>query len=65
MSIIVQRKKGETKGELISRFRKLFLDAGIMDKIREKTAYMKPSRRRYEKKKALEVLQRRGRGGNY
>ena len=54
MTLTVQKKKGESKEELISRFRKLFLEAGIMDKIKEKTAYVKPSRRRYEKKKALE-----------
>jgi len=64
VSITVQKKKGESKEELISRFRKLFLDAGIMDKIREKTAYIRPSRRRYEKKKAQKSLKRSGRSGS-
>lgn len=60
MSITVNKKKGESKEELISRFRKLFLEAGITDKIREKAAYISPSRRRYEKKKVQESLRRRG-----
>ena len=60
MSITVQKKKGESKEELIFRFRKLFLEAGIMDKIKEKTAYVKPSRKRYEKRKALLSTLKRG-----
>lgn len=59
MNITVSKKSGESKEELISRFRKLFLEAGIMDKVREKAAYISPSRRRYEKKKAQESLKRK------
>ncbi len=59
MSITVSKKSGESKEELISRFRKLFLEAGIMDKVREKVAYISPSRRRYEQKKAKASLMRK------
>jgi len=61
MSVTVKKKPGETKRDLIARFRKIFLELGIMEKVKEKTAYIKPSRRRYEKRKALEALQRRNR----
>jgi len=66
MTITVQKKKGETKQELISRFRKLILEAGIIEKIKEKVAYTKPSRSRYEQKKKKEALrQRRDHGEGY
>lgn len=55
MTIVVKKKQGETKEELIARFRKLFLEEGIIDKVKEKTAYVKPSRRRYEKRKEREA----------
>jgi len=59
MAITVQKKRGESKQELISRFRKIIVEAGIIDKIREKVAYTKPSRRRYELKKKGEALRKR------
>jgi ribosomal protein S21 len=60
MSIIVRKKQGESKEELINRFRKLFVEEGIIEKVREKVAYIKPSRRRYEKKKEVRSKIRRG-----
>lgn len=67
MSITVQKKKGESKQELISRFRKMILEAGIIEKIKEKVAYKKPSRSRYElRKKRREALrQKRSYGRAY
>ena len=60
MPIIVRKKQGESKEELINRFRKLFLEEGIIEKVREKVAYVKPSRRRYEKKKEARSRIRKG-----
>jgi len=51
MAITVKKRQGESKEELIARFRKLFLEEGIIDKIKEKAAYIKPSRKRYIKSK--------------
>jgi len=51
MAIVVKRKQGESKEEMIARFRKVFLEEEIIDKVREKIAYVKPSRKRYEKQK--------------
>lgn len=60
MSLVVKKKQGESKEELINRFRKLFAEEGIIEKIKEKVAYIKPSRRRYEKRKEIESKIRRG-----
>ena len=61
MPIIVKRQKGETKEDLISRFRRLFVEEGIIEEIKKRVEYVKKSRRRYEKKKELE--KKRGRNG--
>lgn len=53
MAVVVKRKQGESKNELINRFRKLFSEEGIMDIIRKKVRYVKPARRRYERKKEI------------
>ena len=53
MAVVVNKQQGESKNELINRFRKLFSEEGIMDVIRRKVRYIKPSRRRYERKKEI------------
>jgi len=54
MAIVVKKKRGESKIELINRFRKIFLEEGIIDQIKEKVHYVKPSRKRYERKKEID-----------
>lgn len=54
MPIIVKKQKGETKEDLISRFRRLFIEEEIIEEIKKRVEYVKKSRRRYEKKKELE-----------
>ena len=53
MALIVVRKKGETKDDLIGRFRRLSLEKDVSEEIKERTAYRKPSERRYAKKKII------------
>lgn len=59
MSIIVRKQKGETKEDLISRFRRLFVEEEIIEEIKKRVEYIKKSRRRYMKKKELEKNRRR------
>ena len=51
MAIVVKRKKGESKDDLIGKFRRLILEEEIGEEIKKKTAYTKPSAERYAKKK--------------
>ena len=52
MPIIVKKQKGERKEDVIARFRRLFMDEGILDEIKERVEFVKDARKRYEKKKA-------------
>ena len=61
MAVVVNKKRGESRVELINRFRKIFLEEGVIDTIKEKLRYVKPARRRYAKKKEKLRLQRRKR----
>lgn len=53
MPIIVKKKKGETKDDLIGKFRRLCLDEDITEEVKKRTAYVKPSEERYAKKKVM------------
>ena len=58
MVIVVNKKKGESRVELINRFRKVFIEEGVIDTIKKNLRYVKPARKRYEKKKEKLRLQR-------
>ena len=51
MALTIIKKKGETKDDVIGKFRRIFLEEDITEEIKKKTAYQKPSEKRYEKKK--------------
>jgi ribosomal protein S21 len=53
MPIIVEKKKGESKDDIIGRFRRLCLEEDIAEEVRKRTAYTKPSEERYAKKKII------------
>jgi len=53
MAIIVKRKKGETKDDIIGKFRRLCLEEDITEEVRKRAAYEKPSIARYAKKKII------------
>ena len=51
MSIIVKRKKGESKDDIIGKFRRLCMEEDITEEVRKRAAYEKPSEVRYAQKK--------------
>lgn len=51
--VVVKKKKGESEDKLIARFRKLVLEEGIIDEVRDRERYKKPSERRKEKNKQI------------
>jgi ribosomal protein S21 len=53
MPIIVKKKKGESKDDLIGKFRRLSLEEDITEEVRKRSAYSKPAEKRYEKKKII------------
>jgi ribosomal protein S21 len=53
MPIIVKKKKGESKDDVIGRFRRLSIEEDISEEIKKRTAYSKPSEERYAKKKVI------------
>jgi ribosomal protein S21 len=53
MAIIVKRKKGESKDDIIGKFRRLCLEEDITEEVRKRAAYAKPSIGRYAKKKII------------
>ncbi|MBU1117423.1 30S ribosomal protein S21 [Patescibacteria group bacterium] len=53
MAIVVKRKKGESKDDIIGKFRRLCIEEDITEEVRKRTAYAKPSIGRYEKKKVI------------
>lgn len=53
MAIIVKKKKGESKDDIIGKFRRLYLEEDITEEVKKRTAYSKPSEERYAKKKII------------
>jgi len=53
MAIIVKRKKGESKDDIIGKFRRLCIEEDITEEVRKRAAYAKPSIARYAKKKII------------
>lgn len=53
MPIIVKKKKGESKDDVIGKFRRLSLDEDITEEVRKRSAYTKPAEKRYAKKKII------------
>lgn len=58
MPIVVKKQKGETKEDLLSRFRYLAVDEGIVEEVKDRKEHVKGARKRYEKKKAREKNRR-------
>lgn len=53
MPIIVKRKKGDSKDDIIGKFRRLCMEEDITEEVKKRTAYAKPSIGRYAKKKII------------
>lgn len=57
--VVVDKKKGETKDRLFRKFTRMFIEENIVDDVRKKLFYKKPSLVRKEKEK--ENLKKRNR----
>ena len=57
MMVLVTKKKGETKDQIFKKFTKMFISEDIVDEVRKKQFYKKPSLKRKEKEK--ERMQKR------
>ncbi len=55
--IVVRKKKGESKDQLFRKFSRLFIGEEIVEEVRKKQFYKKPSLKRKEEEK--ERLQKR------
>lgn len=55
--VVISKKKGETKDALFRKFSKIFVEENVVDEIRKRQFYKKPSLVKKEKEK--ERLQRR------
>ncbi len=53
MAVVVKRKKGSNNDEMIGKFRRICMEEEITDEVKKRTAYEKPSAKRYAKKKVI------------
>lgn len=53
MSVIVKRKKGDSKDDIIGKFRRLCMEEDITEEVKKRVSYCKPSAARYAKKKII------------
>jgi len=53
---IVVKKKGESEDKLISRFKKLVLDEGIIQEARDRSRFKSEAEKRKEKKSKIRHL---------
>jgi small subunit ribosomal protein S21 len=49
--VVVTRKKGETKDSMFRKFSRAFMEENIVDELRKKQFYKKPSLKRKEEEK--------------
>lgn len=59
MSIVIEKKKGETKDDLLNRFRRIFIEEEIIEEVKKHLEYVKKARKRYEKKKTQQKMRRK------
>lgn len=53
MPLIVRKSKGESKDDVIGKFRRLSLEEDVSEEMKKRSAYAKPSEKRYAKKKII------------
>lgn len=56
--VYVSKKKGESKDTLFRKFTKIFIEENVIDEVRNKLFYKKPSLVRKEREKELLKLRR-------
>jgi len=61
--VVVTRKKGETKDGVFRKFGRLFMDENIVEAVRRKQYYRKPSlQKKEDEKERIRMRARRRRG---
>jgi len=55
--VVIQKKKGETKDSLFRKFTKIFIQEDIVDEVRSRMYYKRPSQERKEEE--IERLKKR------
>ncbi len=60
MATVVKKKPGDSDDKLIAAFRKKVLADDIINELKKREFYQKPSRVRYEKKRMQRGMKRRG-----
>lgn len=55
--VVITKKQGDTKDSILRKFSRMFVEENIVDEVRKKLFYKKPSLMRKEKEK--ERMQRR------
>jgi len=53
MAIIVKKQKGESKDDVLGKFRRLCVEEDVTEEVRKRSAYTSPSAKRYAKKKII------------
>jgi ribosomal protein S21 len=54
--VVVVKKKGETEDKLIARFKKMVLDEGIIQEVRDRSRFKSDAEKRKEKKNKIKHL---------
>jgi len=49
--VVIQKKKGETKDAIFRKFSRMFMDENIVDELRKKQYYKKPSLKKKDEAK--------------
>lgn len=52
--VVVKKKKGESEDRLISRFKKMVLESGLLQEARDRSRFKSDAEKRKEKKKLKE-----------
>ena len=60
MPIVVKKEKGDTKDDILYRFRKIVLEEGIVEEVRNREKFISNSRKKYEKSKEKKRKSRKG-----
>lgn len=53
MATVVKKQPGQTEDQMIAQFRKKVLNEELIEEMKKREFYQKPSRERYEKERAL------------
>lgn len=60
--VVIQKRKGDTKDTMFRKFSRMFMDEQIVDELRKKQYYKKPSlRKKDEEKERIRMRARRRR----